>query len=131
MTRFERDLRGDFGTYWKKDAMRGIMNMRKKFLNNEIIIEDDGAVKWVSSNHYLPEDCVQMLEYALYGHKDPEISAEATRVKREAQEDEAIKAYRRAMRGHVLTDEERYEMESAFGKGSQVVDVLTGDVYFL
>lgn len=126
MTRFMMDITGKFGSFWKRDAMREIMDMRQRYINGEIIIEDDGAVKWVSSGNYLPEDCAEMLDYALYEYKDPKIDLEATAKKRDAQTAKFLEEYRNNPANYVVSDEERYEIECAFGKGATVVDVITG-----
>lgn len=39
---------------------------------------------------------------------------------------EFLKEYAESQKNRVLSDEERFEMEAAFGKGTEVVDVLSG-----
>lgn len=51
-------------------------------------------------------------------------------MKKNAKDEREIKkeleAYRERMAGHECSEEERCEMEAAFGKGTTVVNVLTG-----
>lgn len=128
MTRFMGEITGVFGDYWVKSARKEVAKMRERFYNGEIIIENDGAVKWVSSGHYLPEECAQMLAYALVEAEDPVFSLVSTERKRKAQDDEFLARYVESRKNAHLSHEERYEMECAFGKGTTVVDALSGEI---
>lgn len=141
MTRFEMDLKGIVSPFIAKeraeeiidrnrrDAIADIIRMRNRFINGEICIEDDGAVYWESSGHYLPEDCAIILSYALSLNGDPKISLNATKTKRDAQTAEFIKAYHESQSQRTLSEEERFEMACAFGSGETVVDVITGQKF--
>ena len=80
----------------------------------------DGAAKWKSSGNYLPADVVEKLTFAGADF----FSAEATAAKRDAQTAEFLNSYRK---NHKVTAEDRAEMEAAFGKGTTVVDIITGE----
>ena len=127
MTRFMGEITGVFGDYWVISARKDVAKMRERFYNGEIIIENDGAVKWVSSGNYLPEECAQMLAYALTDAEDPVFSLVNTEKKRNAQDEEFLTRYTESRKNARLSPEERYEMECAFGKGETIVNILTGE----
>ena len=83
-------------------------------------VEADGAIKWNSNGRYLMDDFCEKLEYAGY-----DFSREATAKKRDAQNEESLAEYRRNYKG--LSAEELAEARAAFGEGTTVVNVLTGD----
>lgn len=120
MTRFEMNLAGRFGEYWKKDAMREIERMQTRANNDEILTDANGAAYWESNGRYIPEDCAQMLAYT-----DFDFSVEATTKARDAQTEEFLASYRR---NHRTTDEERMEARAAFGEGVRIVNVITGEL---
>ena len=118
MTRFAMEWNGQLGAYWEAQAhaeAERLMGMRA-----DIEVDDDGAAKWVSSGRYLPADVVEKLTFAGADF----FSAEATAVKRTAQNAAFIDSYSRNHKGP--SAEERIEMAAAFGKGTTVVNVITG-----
>ena len=121
MTRFEMEITGKCGEFWKKEAMKKLDSIREDYAKGEIIYEDDNAVKWATNGSYLPAECVEHMVFA-----GLPVNVEATAKKRKAQISRDIKAYIKAMENSPADDEERYEMEAAFGKGTTVVNVLTG-----
>lgn len=120
MTRFEMEWRGDLGEFWKKHAHEEAERLVAQ--RDEMIVEEDGAVKWVSSGNYLPADCVEKL---VFGGADW-VDAEATARKRAAQNEAFLAEYR--ARKRVVSEEEKAEMRAAFGPGAKVVDVLSGEI---
>ena len=120
MTRFEMNLAGRFGDYWKKDAEREIAKMQASANNGEILTNPNGAAYWKASGNYLPADCAQMLS-----HTNFNFSVEATTKAREAQTAAFIEGY---MRNHHTTEEERMEARAAFGEGVRIVNVITGEL---
>lgn len=131
MTRFMGEIMGLYGEYFQKSARKEVASMRDSFLNGEIIIEDDGAVKWASSGNYLPDECVEKLAIALCHDGDPVFNAEATKINRKAQDEETLSRIIGSRKNAAVSDEERYEMECAFGKGTTIVNVLTGEKFML
>ena len=125
MTRFEMEWRGDLGEFWKKHAHEEAERLIAQ--RDEMIVEDDGAVKWASSGNYLPADCVEKL---LFGGADW-FDADATARKRDAQNEAFLESYRKAQTGRKRSAEEIAEMRAAFGEGAVVVDVLTGERFAL
>ena len=118
MTRFAREWNGELGAFWQKNAHEEAARLLAQ--RDNIEVEEDGAAKWKSNGSYLPADVVEKLIFAGTDF----FSAEATAAKREAQTAEFLGSYRR---NHRTTTEERAEMEAAFGKGTTVVNIITGE----
>ena len=117
MTRFAREWNGELGAFWQKNAHEEAARLLAQ--RDNIEIEEDGAAKWRSNGSYLPADVVEKLIFAGADF----FSEEATAAKREAQTAEFLGNYRR---NHKTTAEERTEMEATFGKGTTVVNIITG-----
>ena len=118
MTRFAREWNGELGAFWQKNAHEEAARLLAQ--RDNIEVEEDGAAKWKSNGSYLPADVVEKLIFAGADF----FSKEATAAKREAQTAEFLGNYRR---NHKTTAEERTEMEAAFGKGTTVVNIITGE----
>ena len=118
MTRFVREWNGELGAFWQKNAHEEAARLLAQ--RDNIEVEEDGAAKWKSNGNYLPADVVEKLIFAGADF----FSTEATAAKREAQTAEFLGNYRR---NHRTTAEERMEMEAAFGKGTTVVNIITGE----
>ena len=118
MTRFAREWNGELGAFWQKNAHEEAARLLAQ--RDNIEVDEDGAAKWRSNGSYLPADVVEKLIFAGADF----FSAEATAAKREAQTAEFLGSYRR---NHKTTTEERMEMAAAFGKGTTVVNILTGE----
>ena len=119
MTRFEQELSGALGAFWKKNAEEEIAKMQRRVDNDEIRTNIGGGAFWNSNGNYLPADCAEILSYT-----DFPFSIEETARAREAQTAAFLDSYRKNYKGP--TAEERMEMEAAFGKGTTVVNVITG-----
>lgn len=120
MTRFERELSGSLGAFWKKNAEQEIEKMQKRADNDEIRTNANGAAFWNSNGNYLPADCAEILS-----HTDFPFSLEETAKAREAQTAAFLEDYRKNYTGP--SEEEKAEMRAAFGTGSTVVNVITGE----
>ena len=118
MTRFAMEWNGELGAFWQKNAHEEAARLLAQ--RDNIEVEEDGAAKWKSNGSYLPADVVEKLIFAGADF----FSEEATAAKREAQTAEFLGNYRR---NHKTTAEERTEMEAAFGKGTTVVNIITGE----
>ncbi len=119
MTRFEQELSGALGAFWKKHAEEEIEKMQARADNDEIRANMNGAAFWNSNGNYLPADAAEKLS-----HTDFEFSLEETEKAREAQVTQQLKAYRQ---NHGTSAEEREEMRAAFGPGTTVVNIITGE----
>ena len=118
MTRFEREISGSLGEFWKKNAEEEVRKAVAQ-ADTQTTVETDGAIKWTGNGRYLMDDFCEKLEYAGYA-----FDREATAKKRDAQNAESLAQYRRNDRG--LSGEALAEARAAFGEGTTVVNVLTG-----
>lgn len=118
MTRFEREISGSLGEFWKKNAEEEVRKAVEQ-ADAQATVEADGAIKWTGNGRYLMDDFCEKLEYAGYA-----FDREATAKKRDAQNEESLAGYRRDDRG--LSGEALAEARAAFGEGTTVVNVLTG-----
>ena len=121
MTRFERELSGALGAYWKSSAEKEIRKMEERQMNGEIFFGADGVVRWTSNNSVMPNDCREILSHT--AHRDL-FSEEASRAAEDAETAAFLESYRKNYTGP--SEEEKAEMRAAFGTGSTVVDVITG-----
>ena len=119
MTRFERELSGALGAFWKKNAEQEIARMQQRIDNDEIRTNINGGAFWNSNGNYLPADCAEILS-----HTDFAFSLEETNRARKAQNEAFLENYRRNYKGP--GEEEKAEMRAAFGTGTTVVNVITG-----
>lgn len=118
MTRFEKEICGELGAYWKTQAENEVEKMDIEVAKGLITIDDDGVARnkigWV-----LMEDQMEILSFT-----DWKFSKEATRKAREEEVAKSIASYKKNAR--TPSFEEMYEMRNAFGAGTKVVDVLSG-----
>ena len=121
MTRFERELSGALGAYWKSSAEKEIRKMEERQMNGEIFFGADGVVRWTSNNRVMPKDCREILSHTAYRDL---FSEEASRAAEDAETAASLESYRKNYTGP--SEEEKAEMRAAFGTGSTVVDVITG-----
>lgn len=118
MTRFEREISGSLGAFWKRNAEEEVRKAVAQ-ADEKATVEADGAIKWSSNGRYLMDDFCEKLECAGYP-----FSRESTAKKRNVQDEESLAEYRRDDKG--LSGEALAEARAAFGEGTTVVDVLTG-----
>ena len=118
MTRFEKELSGALGAYWKKEAEKELERVSQDIKDGNITIDENGVAR-NCRGRALQSD---MLEKVLM--VSDLVSAEATKAECEKESMEAIENYRRNYTGP--SEEELFEMRAAFGTGTTVVDVLTG-----
>lgn len=118
MTRFEQEWTGALREFWRKHAHEEAERLLAQ--KDNIAVEDDGAARWISNGRYLPEDVTEKLIFAGADWFSPE----ATAAKRDEQTATALESYRN---NHTTTPEERSEMEAAFGHGTTVVNIITGE----
>lgn len=86
----------------------------------------DGVVRWNSNAQVPPVDILE-----LWRHLGKPFDFDKSVAAREVDLDRQIADYRRRMANHVPSDEEMFEMRAAFGPGSTVVNVLTGEKTYL
>ena len=119
MTRFQQEISGALGQWWKEQAEKELEDAVRK-ADADAIVEPDGAIKWKKSGNYLMDDLCEQLEYAGYS-----FSREATSKARDIQNNKFVEEYKQNYTGP--TEEELFEMRAAFGEGKTVVDVITGN----
>lgn len=120
MTRFQQEISGALGQWWKEQAEKELEDAVRK-ADADAIVEPDGAIKWVKSGNYLMDDFCEMLEYAGYP-----FSREATAKSRDIQNSKFIEEYKKNYTGP--SEEELFEMRAAFGDNGTVIGVITGNV---
>lgn len=89
MTRFEREISGSLGAFWKKNAEEEVKKAVAQ-AKKDATVDGDGAIRWNSNGRYLMDDFCEKLEYAGYP-----FSRKATAAKREAQTEEEFAQYRK------------------------------------
>lgn len=119
MTRFEKELSGALGAYWKKEALKELERIKADFLTGKITIDESGVAR-NCIGRVLMSDMLEKLAMVT-----DRVSVEATTRAREQEVAESLAEYRKNARP--ATEEERMEMRTVFGEGTTVVNVLTGE----
>ena len=119
MTRFEKELSGALGAYWKKSAEKELDKVREELEKGLITIDEKGVAK-NRIGRVLMSDMLEKLTYITDA-----VDAEATTKAREKETAKALDEYRKNVRP--ATEEVLDEMRAAFGKGQTVVNILTGE----
>lgn len=120
MTRFEKEIKGLFGEFWKKDAEKKVEKVCEDFTSGKITVDENGIAR-NCIGRILMDDLAEILEYADCCEW---FSREATSIARNEEVTESIREYKANQKE--VTHEELFEMRAAFGVGTKVVDVLTG-----
>lgn len=119
MTRFQKELSGALGAYWKKEAEKELERVKTDLQEGRITLDENG-VAHNCIGRVLMSDMLEKLAMVT-----DEVSVEATTAAREQEVEESLAEYRKNARP--VSEEERMEMRAAFGKGTTVVNVLTGE----
>lgn len=119
MTRFEREITGALGAFWQMDARKRVDDVLAEYANGEITVRDGVAYNCIG--RVVVRDVAEVMEYAGIA-----FDREATEAARDAEASAFLRSYR-----PTVTEEDLVEMRAAFGTGTNVVDVLSGDVYEL
>ena len=115
MTRFQRELNGSLGPFWQKEAEKALAKVKADLESGQITIDADGVAR-NCIGRVLMEKLLMVTDRA---------DAAATAAARAAEVDRELAAYRAAKRPR--SAEELAEMRAAFGPGTTVVDVITGE----
>ena len=118
MTRFEQELSGALGAYWKQDAERRLAQVKADLEAGRITIDEAGVAR-NCIGRVLMDDQMELLIWVT-----DRANAEATHAAREAEVEAELAEYRAKYKGP--SDEELAEMRAAFGPGTTVVNVITG-----
>ena len=119
MTRFEKELSGALGAYWKKSAEKELEKIREELEKGLITIDENGVAR-NRIGRVLMSDMLEKLTYVTDA-----VDTEATTKAREEEVAKTLEEYRNNARP--ATEEELDEMRAAFGKGQTVVNILTGE----
>lgn len=124
MTRFEQELSGRLGMFWKKSAEKLIQKTKEDIATGKITIDENGVARNEIGRVIMSdlEEVVSIIAPKGY-------SSEATREERKKETEKFLRDYRKRQEKQVMSAEEMNEMRNTFGKGTVVVDVLTGKQY--
>lgn len=123
MTRFEKELSGALGAYWKQSAEKELEKVREELEQGLITIDGSGVAR-NRIGRVLMSDMLEKLTYITDA-----VDAEATTKAREEEVTRSIEEYRKNARP--ATEEELEVMRAAFGRGKTVVNIITGQKYHL
>lgn len=118
MTRFEMELSGKLGDYWKRDAEAELKKVAGELKNGEITIDENGVAR-NCIGRVLMSDMAEKVAYIT--DKIDRKATEAARDEEVARELEIYKANAKP-----YTAEQIAEMRAAFGEGKTIVNLLTG-----
>ena len=119
MTRFERELSGALGAFWKKEAEKELARIEKDLESGKITIDEKGIAR-NAIGRILMSDLAEKVSYIT-----DRIDLEATKEARSEAVSQELTALRNNARP--ATEEEKDGMRAAFGKGQTVVNILTGE----
>ena len=117
MTRFEKELSGALGAYWKKEAEKELEKIKAEIENGEITIDEAGVAR-NCIGRVLMDDMLEKV--AKISNK---VNAEATKAARNTETSTLLNEYRKNYKEP--SAEEKEEMIAAFGKGTTVVDLIS------
>ncbi len=118
MSRFQQELSGQLGEFWRENALKEIAEAKRLF-DEEARVDENGAVCWKNNGAYIMDDMIEKMLAA--GCK---FNAEATRKARDEQNDKFMTEY--IARQINPTEEQLFEMRAAFGAGTTIVDAISG-----
>ena len=119
MTRFQQELSGNLGPFWKREAEKELARVKADLESGLITIDGNG----IARNRIGRVLMADMLEKLLL--VTDKADKAATTAAREAEVSKELTAYREAKQS--TSAEELAEMRAAFGKGTKVVNILTGE----
>jgi len=119
MTRFQRELSGSLGAFWKAEAEKELARVKADLEAGKITIDEQGVAR-NCIGRVLMDDLLEKV--ALLTDK---VDTEATRAANSEETAESLKQYRENQKGH--TAENLAEMRATFGEGTTVVDIITGE----
>ena len=123
MTRFMKELNGDLGTFWQKEAEKELAKVKADLDANQITIDENGVAR-NCIGRVLMSDMLEKLALVT-----DEVDVAATEAARAAEVSKELESYRASKRRHSAA--EIAEMRAAFGPGTTVKDILTGETITL
>ena len=119
MTRFQRELSGELGAYWQRQAEAELAKVKADLDSGAITIDEAGVAR-NCIGRALMDDLLEML--VLVTDKADSAATQAARAAEVEADLESYRANRKAPSAEDLA-----EMRAAFGEGTKVVDVITGE----
>ena len=119
MTRFEKELSGALGAFWKNSAEKELAGIKADLENGKITIDENGVAR-NCIGRVLMSDMLEKLTYVT-----DEVDEEATKAARDEEVTRSLAEYRRNAKP--ASEEEINEMRAAFGEGQTIVNILTGE----
>ena len=123
MTRFMKELNGELGAFWKAEAEKELARIKADLEAGKITIDENGVAR-NCIGRALMDDMLEKLDLVT-----DKADRSATEAARAAENAEFLEEYRRNRKPH--SAEEIAEMRSAFGAGTKVVDIITGETITL
>lgn len=120
MTRFDRELRGEFGEYWKKEAIEFLHKIEEEVFTGKITIDASGVAR-NCIGRVVMDDVANALDYIF---QDGSFRWDKTIEVREVEDRKYIEEY--LVQDRESSEEELLEMKATFGEGSKVVDIISG-----
>lgn len=120
MTRFDRELRGEYGEFWKKKAIQYLHKIEEEVFRGEITIDKEGVAR-NCIGRVVMDEVANALDYII---QDGSFRWDRTIEARNKENEEFFKEY--ASYNHQYSTEKLAEMRAAFGEGTKVVNILTG-----
>ena len=118
MTRFEKELSGALGAFWKSSAEKELERVKNELEKGLITIDENGVAR-NRIGRILMSDMLEKLTYITDA-----VDIEATTTAREEEVEKSLAGYR--ANAKPVSEEENNEMRAAFGRGTTVVNILTG-----
>lgn len=119
MTRFMKEYNGMLGEYWKKEAEKELAKVKAELENGKITIDENGIAR-NCIGRVLMSDMLEKLALVT-----DQVDVEATTRARDEEVARELKAYKESRRPY--TEDEINEMRAAFGPGTKVRDIFTGE----
>ena len=119
-SRFELELSGERGDFWKKDAEKRLEEVKKDIAKGDITIDEDGVAR-NCLGRVVMSDMADIIELV-----SKDFNRKNTEDARDKEDRKFIEEYRKQQKNREYSWEELAEMRAAFGKGTTVVDVFSG-----
>lgn len=119
-SRFELELSGERGDFWKKDAEKRLEEVKKDIATGDITIDEDGVAR-NCLGRVVMSDMADIIELV-----SKDFNRKNTEDARDKEDRKFIEEYRKQQKNREYSWEELAEMRAAFGEGTTVVDVFSG-----